>query len=60
VFDVRGRLVARLADQNFPGGELEIPWDGADLKGRPVASGSYLYRVRTDAGQTVGRLVVSR
>jgi photosystem II stability/assembly factor-like uncharacterized protein len=60
LFDVRGRLVARLADQDFPGGELEIPWDGADLSGRPVASGSYLYRVRTEAGQTVGRLVVSR
>jgi flagellar hook assembly protein FlgD len=60
VFDVRGRLVARLADRVFPSGDLELKWDGTDLGGRSVAAGGYLYRIRTDTGQTVGRLVVSR
>lgn len=44
IYDILGRLVARLADhQVYPAGFHTIPWTPGHL-----ASGIYLYRVRTD------------
>jgi hypothetical protein len=41
VFDVRGREVARLADERFEAGRHAVTWNGTDSGGRRVASGVY-------------------
>jgi len=46
VLDVRGRRVRTLVDGICPAGTTEVYWDGRDDAGRPVPSGSYLYRLR--------------
>jgi agmatine deiminase len=46
VLDLRGRLVRRLLDGERAAGVHEIPWDGKDDAGRPLPSGTYLYRLR--------------
>lgn len=51
VYDLGGRLVARLASGSLPAGEHSIPWHGTDLRGGRTASGVYFYRL------TAGRLV---
>jgi hypothetical protein len=49
VHDLGGRLVRRLVDdERRTGGVHEFSWDGADGRGRPVASGIYFVRVRGD------------
>ena len=45
LFDLRGRLVRRLAARDFPAGEHTLHWDGRDTNGREVANGLYFVRV---------------
>jgi hypothetical protein len=51
VYDVLGRAVATLADEALEAGAYQVHWDGTDRQGRPVASGTYLYRL--EAGDFV-------
>jgi hypothetical protein len=41
VFDVRGRMVRRLADGRLEAGDHRLGWDGTDDGGRPLSSGVY-------------------
>lgn len=45
VFDLAGRLVRTLVDENMPQGSHEAVWDGCDRTGREVGSGAYLVRL---------------
>jgi hypothetical protein len=45
IFDVRGRLVATLLDEERGPGLHRVVWDGRNARGRQVASGVYLYRL---------------
>jgi hypothetical protein len=51
VYDFAGRLVRTLVDEDLPAGEHTVSWRGADDRGRQVASGVYVCRLR--AGETV-------
>ncbi|MBN1339524.1 MAG: VCBS repeat-containing protein, partial [Bacteroidales bacterium] len=42
IFDLSGRLVINLADQNLKTGDHEFLWYGKDFKGKEVPSGIYL------------------
>jgi predicted outer membrane repeat protein len=54
VYDVRGRLVYRLVDEVREQGAHTAIWRGQDDRGRPVAAGVYLVRLKS-GGQTVTR-----
>jgi hypothetical protein len=56
VFDLAGRLVARVAAERRPAGWHDLTWDGRDQNGRAVASGAYFLRLT--AGATVTRRIV--
>ena len=45
VYDIRGRLVADLTDQQYATGDHGIVWKGRDSTGREVPSGAYFFRV---------------
>jgi hypothetical protein len=45
VYDVSGRLVATLADREYPTGTHAIEWDGTNRLGVGVASGIYFYKI---------------
>ncbi len=47
VFDVLGREVTRLVDQDLGPGVESVSWDGTDAGGRSVPSGVYFYRLTT-------------
>jgi hypothetical protein len=47
VFDARGRLVRALGNGPRAAGTHSIRWDGRDDAGRPVAGGTYLFRLET-------------
>ena len=44
-FDVRGRMVRRIADAYLQAGEHRLGWDGTDDSGRPLAAGIYWLRL---------------
>ena len=57
VYDVSGRLVARLWDGLAPAGLFPVTWDGVDLHGRRAGSGVYWVRAEA-AGEVMSRRLV--
>ncbi len=49
VYDLRGRRVRTLVEGYRPAGNFEESWDGRDERGRPVVSGTYVYKLRTES-----------
>lgn len=49
VFDVLGREVAALVNNEVAQGKFEVVWNGKDNAGRGVASGIYFYRLNATA-----------
>jgi hypothetical protein len=47
VFDLLGRRVRLLADQEFEAGYQSVEWDGKDRSGTAAGPGVYLYRMTT-------------
>jgi len=59
LFDVTGRRVARIGADAGARGSTTLAWTGADDRGRPVAPGVYLARLRGTRGAGV-RLILNR
>ena len=60
VYDLLGQKLAVLAAGPRASGRRSVEWDGRDDAGRPVASGTYLYRLRAGPHQGVGKLLLLR
>ena len=62
VFDLSGRLVARILDGATSTGVTEVDWDGRSERGEPLSSGTYLYRISTRDGRfsQTGRVTLIR
>ncbi|MEJ2627408.1 MAG: T9SS type A sorting domain-containing protein [bacterium] len=46
-FNILGQAVKTLADKSFSAGLWEIPWQGDNSFGQPVASGLYIIKLKT-------------
>ena len=55
VYDLSGRRVATLVHAELTAGRHEVAWDCVE-----VPSGVYLYRLSTETGSVVNRLVIAR
>jgi hypothetical protein len=47
VYNIAGQQVARLAQGRREAGTYTVNWNGRDERGQELASGMYLYRLRT-------------
>jgi len=50
IYDINGREVVQLVNQNMNAGYRHIVWNAKDKFGCNVASGFYIYQMRTSAG----------
>lgn len=48
VYNVLGQRIATLVDESQEAGQHQVSWNGVDSDGRPVSSGIYFYRLKTD------------
>lgn len=60
LYDLRGRLVRALVRTRVDPGRHGVEWDGTDDAGRPVASGTYLARLRAEGRVHGSRLTLIR
>ena len=60
VYDVAGQVVATLLDRDLPAGPHVATWDGRDRSGNRVASGMYFYRLTSNEGYGVRRILIIR
>jgi hypothetical protein len=58
VYDIRGRRVKTLVDSDLEPGIHKIHWDGRDDRGQSVASGIYLYTLRTGSETFTRKMMV--
>jgi hypothetical protein len=57
-YDLRGRKVAALTDQTYDAGAHSLVWEGKDDRGRNLASGVYLLRVKAVGNESVKRVML--
>ncbi len=60
IYDVSGRLIRTLVNQNMPAGEHTVQWDARSNNGSTVASGVYLYQLRTGNTLRTRQLVLMK
>ena len=60
VYDLAGRQVALLADQQYTMGEHTEKWNGYNDAGLPVASGVYFIRMDSEDGVEFGKVILSK
>jgi hypothetical protein len=60
VYDVRGHLVATVAEGEYGPGSHIATWSGTSTDGNPLASGIYFAEIRTGSARAVERVVLSR
>jgi hypothetical protein len=58
IYDVEGRLVKTLLDENLPAGDHRLTWDGHDGMGQMAASGIYFLRTATPQGVSTQKLLL--
>jgi hypothetical protein len=56
IYDVRGRLVRNLLDEDLPAGNHSRTWEGQDDRGQGVASGVYMIKVQHPGGSRVTKV----
>jgi aminopeptidase N len=60
VYNVAGRLVARLADGDVSAGPHETVWDGTGGDGARVAAGVYFCRLEAGGNETTAKMLIIR
>jgi hypothetical protein len=60
IFDVRGRLVRRILEEELPAGEHARLWNGTDERGRPAAPGLYFYRLESQGEASTRQMLLLR
>jgi hypothetical protein len=58
VYDVAGRLIRTLVDEERPAGVQTVQWHGVDEYGQPAASGVYFIEMRTDGFRNIQKAVL--
>ena len=58
IFDVAGRHVKTLLDEDLPAQTHQVIWSGEDDNGRGVAAGIYFYMVTNGSDRSVGRMAL--
>jgi hypothetical protein len=58
IFDVGGRLVRTLVDEERPAGVQKVYWHGRNDYGQPVASGVYFIEMRTGSFRDIRKAVL--
>jgi hypothetical protein len=60
IYDVRGALVASVADRAYPAGTSTVQWNGRDSSGAPAPSGVYFARMVYEGRSFDRKLIVLR
>ena len=60
IYDVTGRFVVTLLDEEAPAGIGRIGWDGRSQRGEPVGSGVYFVRLETADATATRKLMLVR
>jgi len=60
IFDIVGRIVRILLNENKNSGQYNIIWDGKDISGNTAGSGVYFYKLESAFGSLTGKMILLR
>jgi subtilisin family serine protease len=60
IYNQKGQKVHTLVDGNLPAGSHSYVWDGVDNKGNQVASGMYLYRMKSGKYSNTKKMILMK
>jgi hypothetical protein len=60
IFDVRGRLVKVLVEEELEPGRYQATWDGKNAEGVGVSSGIYFYRIHSGSFTSTRKMTVTK
>lgn len=60
IYDMMGKLVRELINEDRGPGRYRVVWDGLDQSGRRLASGLYLYQLRAGGFSTARKLILMK
>jgi hypothetical protein len=60
IYDILGRLINSPVDRPLPAGEHQVVWDGTNHDGDVVSSGVYFYRLVSEEGNAVKKMMLLR
>ncbi len=60
VYDISGRMIAKLVDGNLAAGRYTVRWRGVSSTGARVASGVYFVRLKSESGEKTRKIVLIR
>jgi flagellar hook assembly protein FlgD len=60
LYNVKGQLVYRLADESMQQGTHSLRWNGKDMRGRTVSRGIYYLEMQKGAARTVSKIVYTK
>ena len=58
IYDLQGRLVKTLLDENRPVGNQTVTWNGSNARSATVPSGVYFVKIKAPQGEEVQRITV--
>jgi hypothetical protein len=60
IYDITGKIVTELINSYQDAGTYEVIWDGKDKLGNHVASGTYIYTLKTDKFKQSKKMVLMK
>ena len=60
VYDINGRLISTLADDNFDTGYHSFVWNGLDQSGNKVSAGIYFYSLQTNEMTLTKKMILMK
>jgi flagellar hook assembly protein FlgD len=57
VYDLSGRMVRQLANENQPEGYHRIVWDALNSDGNNLRNGIYILKVETNTGSEITKII---
>ena len=60
IYDITGRQIRELVNENRSAGEYQVVWDGRDASGFQVASGVYFFSVQCNGFQQTKKMTLMK
>jgi hypothetical protein len=60
VFNIKGQMIRRIAQDQYAGGVHRVVWDGKDTNRRPVSSGVYFYRMKAGTYTRTRKMILMK
>jgi probable HAF family extracellular repeat protein len=60
IYDLTGRIIAKLSDREFPIGPHTLTWSGRDSRGGDVPTGIYVVRLETESRSETRKITLIR